>query len=453
MTTETVTALDALAALRQEQAVRELPERTTEGFVRTPPVIAEMIVSGHAGFMELGAGARVLEPSAGDGSLLLEILETSETVHVTAVEPNPVRADVLDRIAAATGRVTVYRGTLEQFAATVLVPFDAVIMNPPFAVTGDKAPWIRHVQLAHALTIAGGRVSAIVPASYPSRGDKAHRAFREWAQNNGGFWEVLPEDAFGGFRTGVLTVPVPLPAREDSRPSWVFGPRVEAVPLRMARPDTSPRAAQRWPVQVYRDELGNENRVIRFAGTCAHCARLIWAHDNGHQEAQLWSSCAVLDAAAEGLDGPDIGLCMEHRSHGDVSGKVRALAGEYWTVPATPAPSVSPAVYPMDLCKGMSAVVTGEDWRGWTFTMARELCADPALADIDGVQKVNVRFHRGGSEYIDLFVDPGQRVTVLDGPATVTTPPVPPTAPPVQAAPVRDLWGPYISAMQATARP
>lgn len=449
--------LGDLDLLRAEIAHSEIPQRTTYGFVPTPDHIAEMIVEGHAGFSELGTyreASSVLDPSGGNGALILAMLDHNPDVHVTTIEPHPERVAVLERIAAITGRVTVHAGTFEEFYATnPQARFEAVIMNPPFSVPGYKDLWMRHVKMAHALTLPGGRVTAIVPGSYGNQGRK-FAEFHAWAEEQRAYFEELPAGTFT-LKAGVLTVPVPI-VRADGRPSWVFGPRTEGVPVRVLSPRTAPRDVAAMPVQVYRDDLGNENRVVRFAGTCAHCGRLIWMHDNGAQDAQMWSGCKVFDAREDGLEGPDIGCCLPCGTDGPTTDKIRVIAGEFWTVPGEPAGSFT---YPMDLIGGNWAVVTGHDWRGpeWTVTMCGQLQADPRYSGGDD-DSIIVKLRTALGAVHELYVRADSRVTVTGGPVKVTQPepvsePVsePVTAPVVR--PVRDVWGPVIRAMKAKTQP
>jgi hypothetical protein len=174
------------------------PARTTEGFVRTPDVLAAEIVETYLGFVP---GPRVLEPSAGDGSFVRAALSAHEGVHVTAVEPNAVRAGLI----LTDPRVTVCATTFEDFAVEATELFDVAVMNPPFSVPTNRTIWIDHVRLAWGLLAPGGRLVAIVPNGFGFREDKRHAAMRDLIAEYGGH-ETLPEDAFAGSGTGIRTV-------------------------------------------------------------------------------------------------------------------------------------------------------------------------------------------------------------------------------------------------------
>lgn len=190
----------ALESLRGGGAV-PAPARTAEGYVATPADLAARIVADYAG--DLLAGSRVLEPSAGDGALARAILAANPAVPLCVVEPNEARAALIGRPAGQPVKLTV--DTFEAYAASGPGLFDAVIMNPPFSVPGNRTIWIDHVRLAWSLLAPGGRLVAIVPAGYAYRSDKAHTAMRALIEAHGGADE-LPADAFKSSGTGIQTM-------------------------------------------------------------------------------------------------------------------------------------------------------------------------------------------------------------------------------------------------------
>ncbi|GIF01095.1 methyltransferase [Paractinoplanes rishiriensis] len=94
--------------------------------------------------------------------LVTAILRTNPAVTVTAVEPDPVRAQLCaDRTTGSAAPVAVYATTFEQYtgaAARAGLQFDAVVMNPPFTVAGQADVWLEHLRAAwHLLRPAGRR--------------------------------------------------------------------------------------------------------------------------------------------------------------------------------------------------------------------------------------------------------------------------------------------------------
>ncbi len=177
------------------------PARTSEGYVPTPAELAADIVAHFTGVRRLRAGARVLEPSAGDGAFVRAIIDANSQVRVTAIEPNHERLECIHEHPS----VQRINSTLEEFAGSARQRFDAVVMNPPFAKPGAPSIWIDHVRMAFDLLAGGGRLTAIAPSGLVFRQDRKHRAIRAMVEECGGF-SALPDDAFKSSGTGVQTV-------------------------------------------------------------------------------------------------------------------------------------------------------------------------------------------------------------------------------------------------------
>jgi hypothetical protein len=366
---------------------RDAADRATDGFVRTPDALAEDLAMHHRDLGHLSDGARVLEPSAGDGAMVAAILEHNRYVHVDAVEPNERRAAALDALAARyPGQVTVHRATFEDYAAAhPPTRFDAVIMNPPFGTSARAEVWMDHVRLAHGMLHTGGQVLSVVPGSYEHRSGKAAREFRAWAQEQGSRFELLPGGAFTasgtGVVTGVLTVNRPMPPHPDGTPSWIWRP-TPGVPVASHNADTSALAAGRWPVQEYPDRWdGRRPRVIRYSGTCHGCGRPLWEHDD-RADASVWEA-RRLDASEFGQAGPSVQLCLECCNDAPLYEAAIAAMAPYWTADANADPLTDPPggpgprVYPLDLAAGLWVTVQGVDRRGISRTLTGRVMADP----------------------------------------------------------------------------
>ena len=144
----------------------------------TPPQVAEDLIYRAAvpGFGDGGAAGgvpqvRVLEPSAGEGHLLPAIREQMPRCHITAVEPNPDRAQ---RLRDGDLADEVIEATLEDYLVSVswaalageFEPFDVVVMNLPFTLAGRPEVWAEHVLAIHDdpyLLARYGQISAVVP--------------------------------------------------------------------------------------------------------------------------------------------------------------------------------------------------------------------------------------------------------------------------------------------------
>lgn len=161
----------------------------------TPAAVAHdlldwIVMPGHAD----GGGepqVRVLEPSAGEGHLVRAIRERLPKAHITAVEPNPMRAAKLRTMPG----VEVIEATLEQYLVDVAMqalagqwePFDMAVMNPPFTLRNRPQAWADHVLAVYHdpyLLTDCGLVGAVVPhvlltGSETGRRSKRVRAMRE----------------------------------------------------------------------------------------------------------------------------------------------------------------------------------------------------------------------------------------------------------------------------------
>jgi hypothetical protein len=220
---------DANPQLRDQLTVPQA--RSEDGCFFTPPAVAKWVVDELTGVADLPAGARVLEPSAGGGSLVRAVLTANPQVQVAAVEPNRDLTTVLMRSTAGLpGEVTVYRVPFEVWASADRGLFDAVVMNPPFTLPGQPTVWIDHVTLAWQLVKPGGRLVAIVPAGFAFRDDARHCAVRALVDEHGD-WQHLPEGAFTTSGTGVRTCVIHLDkTTTPAEPAPVPAPPPEAAP-------------------------------------------------------------------------------------------------------------------------------------------------------------------------------------------------------------------------------
>lgn len=121
----------------------------------TPPLVASRM----ADYLH-GEGHIILEPSAGTGSLIAEVIDQARAVH--AVELNLELSDALlikfpDQVKFSLWQMdfTTWRENsgLELF-------YTRILMNPPF----QKVK--RHMEAAIDLLAPGGRIIALVPITY-----------------------------------------------------------------------------------------------------------------------------------------------------------------------------------------------------------------------------------------------------------------------------------------------
>lgn len=224
------------------------------GFFATPSALADDVVSR----IRLPAGARVLEPGIGTGSLSDAVLRKYPDAEIHGYEISEERhAEITQRYANIS---------LGDFMSVEPEPiYDAVVMNPPF----ERGQDIAHIKHATQFLKPGGSMSAIASAGVLFNSSKAHTEFREWIAEMGGVIEPHPEGSFASSGTGVRTVSITFvrPALElelGAESSAVATPAVESTEINpsvsdisllvsdMARPPVppAPRPGLRRPVAI-----------------------------------------------------------------------------------------------------------------------------------------------------------------------------------------------------------
>ena len=186
------------------------------GFFETPvPIVRDMLKKAR-----VSPGMRVLEPSAGTGRIVRELLAIK--CEVVAVERDPLRASKIADDVASSQRLTVltkdflecHRLTIEvamrgtATGASVMHGFDRVVMNPPFIGTQH----LDHVRAAHAMLSSRGLLVSILPSSIDFRRDRKHTEFREWIANLGGEVSTMMPGSFKESGTSVATLMVVVPS-------------------------------------------------------------------------------------------------------------------------------------------------------------------------------------------------------------------------------------------------
>lgn len=169
------------------------------GFFPTPAGLADRAIA----LAGLAPGMKVLEPSAGDGSLALRAAAIVGAQNVTACE-------FLDRNVAklkAAGLTDVIHG---DFLVTEPAPiYDSVVMNPPFGNLQD----IKHVEHAARFLKPDGVLIAITSPSYQFRSTAAAAAFRDFANASQAEAQDIPAGTFRESGTEVATVLLRIEAR------------------------------------------------------------------------------------------------------------------------------------------------------------------------------------------------------------------------------------------------
>ncbi|PNG48820.1 MULTISPECIES: methyltransferase [unclassified Variovorax] len=162
------------------------------GFFPTPAGLADRAVA-MAGLLP---GMKVLEPSAGDGSLALRAAAIVGAKNVTTCE---FLARNVAKLKAAGLSDVIHGDFLDIEPAPI---YDAVVMNPPFGSLQD----IKHVQHAARFLKPDGVLIAITSPSFQHRNTAAAAAFRDFAAASQAEVEDIPAGTFRESGTEVATV-------------------------------------------------------------------------------------------------------------------------------------------------------------------------------------------------------------------------------------------------------
>jgi len=152
-----------------------------------------------------GEYPRVLEPSAGEGAIILGAINRCPEAEVVCVELHGDRAATL---ASIPGISRVVQDDFLRCSVTDLGTFDRILMNPPFDMRRD----IDHVAHAVRFLRPGGRIVAVMSAGVEFAMDKKSVAFRKLIEKlHGGIYD-LPSGSFEESGTMVNTCLVTLTA-------------------------------------------------------------------------------------------------------------------------------------------------------------------------------------------------------------------------------------------------
>ena len=170
-------------------------------FYATPPEVVDIVLDR----VHVPEGARVLEPSAGEGNMAFAVADKG--AHVLAIEIHPERAATI----AARKHPNVEIKNTNFLTFPVMAEFDFVFMNPPFY----GVHYMDHVIHAYEFLKPGGTLLAILPVTAELGQTKKHKAFRKWVDkvNAGWFYKVfsdLPDESFASSGTRINTVTLEL---------------------------------------------------------------------------------------------------------------------------------------------------------------------------------------------------------------------------------------------------
>jgi tRNA1(Val) A37 N6-methylase TrmN6 len=196
------------------------PIRNPLGFFATPSHVAQQMVQ----LAELPFRCNVLEPSAGYGAIVKEILLDSSESTVTAIEFDAERELYLRQELGLKNGLrlgSVCRDFLGADDRSYPDGFSRIVMNPPFAVRGpagtDRHAYITHIKHAFCNFLQpGGILVSVCPTGFLHSETNKLREFRMFVQSLGEIYP-LPSGTFYASKTMCETVLIrvrksPIPA-------------------------------------------------------------------------------------------------------------------------------------------------------------------------------------------------------------------------------------------------
>jgi len=180
--------------LEAREIERQFIGKDIPGFFPTPPALVSAMLEK----VNLFEGCEVLEPSAGLGHIIGEVLRAEPSACVSWCEVNYSLSEAIQKRFPETCRIGADFLEMNEDQK-----FDFIFMNPPFEGREDET----HIQKAYNLLKDGGTLVAICANR---EGQAKSAGFYEWVDQVGGYWEKNPEGAFkSSFRpTGVNTLMV-----------------------------------------------------------------------------------------------------------------------------------------------------------------------------------------------------------------------------------------------------
>lgn len=172
-------------------------------FFETPAEIADWLVSLVG---EIGAGMRVLEPSAGRGAIVKAIHRVCPEVTVDCYELMPENREFLQTMQ----NVRVMGENFEEERATY--QYDVIVANPPFSKNQD----IQHLRRMYAWLKPYGVVAAITSTHWVLGQEKACIDFKEWLDRVDAHTYEIGEGQFASSGTKVNTMAIVITKKQSN---------------------------------------------------------------------------------------------------------------------------------------------------------------------------------------------------------------------------------------------
>jgi predicted RNA methylase len=153
-------------------------------FFATPDHVADFMVENFV--IRVDSESKVLEPSAGQGSLILALQRLYPDVTVDYCELMDINRKVLSKL----NNVRYITDDFLQLDA--VQKYDLIIANPPFSKNQD----IDHIYKMYECLSIGGRIVTVASKHWEISNNKKEKAFRDWLEQVDAIIEPLDRGQF-----------------------------------------------------------------------------------------------------------------------------------------------------------------------------------------------------------------------------------------------------------------
>lgn len=205
---------DPTESINEVIKTQVIPPKNPHAYFPTPSsIIEDMLVLAEYGYY-LASHFTILEPSIGTGHIVKHLRSKGYSNKVIGFEVDPLRA----AIARKDESTEVFE---QDFLTSENVEADLVLMNPPFAVDGNKTCYIDHVYKAWQCLKPQGKLVGVVPQGFITSSIKKVVDFREFVGEHG-FYSNNEKDAFKESGTRVSTSIIVLEKHSEAELDTLF---------------------------------------------------------------------------------------------------------------------------------------------------------------------------------------------------------------------------------------
>ncbi len=185
---EIVSAIEEIQKIQQPQPINTVKQQLNQleleiiglksgDFFPTPELICRRLIK----LADIQPDWRILEPSAGSGSITQFLIEMYPNIQLEVVEIHHILRQILE-----LKKFNLVGQDFLEFRPTYF--YNACIMNPPFC------DLVSHIYHAWKLLQSNGVLVSIVPESVFF--NRKYKAFQTWLETNNTYTEIVDKNAF-----------------------------------------------------------------------------------------------------------------------------------------------------------------------------------------------------------------------------------------------------------------